>query len=240
MSVATPTFSLSYGGAFTYSVWINKQVQPVAGIVLMTGSGASGNFITIIQGMSTESFGTNMQGSAWVNISCAHTLNTWDNYVATYSAGAMSWYKNGVLQSTGMNSYTSAATQNLPLYIGKGISSGNFLGEIDDIGIWDRVLTGAEISGLYDLTTTHVADRAANEPIAIAPDPASDRITLNVDPGLVGAHYDLCDATGRVVMSGTIGRSDMTLDVSDLRPGICFMRITLNDRAFMKTVIIQR
>jgi|GEM_PF-1793702 len=239
-TVASPTFQLSYSGAFTYSMWVNKQTQPAAGIVMMTGTSAAGNFISLVQGGTSENFQTTMQGSTWTTITCVSTLDTWDNYVGTYDGGAMNWYKNGVLQGSATSPYSSAVSANLPLFIGKGIGAGYFLGAIDDIGIWNRALTVTEIAGLYDMGTTHVAETSASQNMSISPNPASDRIILNVDASLVGAQYDLYDATGRVVMSGKISSADMTLDVSGIRPGTCSVRVTSNDQTFTKAVIIQR
>jgi hypothetical protein len=148
LQVATPTFIFSQSTDFTYSFWIKKQTQPSAGIVMMTGSSVSGNFCTLIQGTTNQVFGTNMQQSPWFYTNCPHTLNIWDHYVATYNSGVMKLYKNAVYQSTITNTSTTALSANLPLFIGKGFGGGNFLGLIDDVGIWNRELTQTEISAL--------------------------------------------------------------------------------------------
>jgi hypothetical protein len=239
MSVAAPSFTLSYTGAFSYSVWIKKQTQPLAGIVLMTGSGASGNFISIIQGGTNQVFGTTMQGSSWTYLNCPHTLNTWDHYVGTYNAGTMNWYKNGVLQSSGTSPYTAAASLNLPLYIGKGIAAGNFLGAIDDIGIWDRALTPNEVTILYNSIPTAVSDMESEQAVSVAPNPASDHIAVHVNEQLIGAQYRLSDASGRVVLTGRISNSTTWLDVNRVPSGIYFVHLDSSQQSITERVVVQ-
>jgi len=148
LQVTTPSFVFSQSTDFTYSFWIKKQTQPSAGIVMMTGSSVANNFCTLIQGTTNQVFGTNMQQSPWFYTNCPHTLNVWDHYVASYNSGVMKLYKNAVFQSTITNTSTTATSANLPLYIGKGFGGGNFLGLIDDVGIWNRELTQTEITAL--------------------------------------------------------------------------------------------
>ncbi len=238
MSVASPTFSLSYSGSFTYSVWINKQAQPLAGIVMMTGTGASGNFISIIQGSSNEVFGTTMQGSAWTYINCPHTLNNWDHYVGTYDGGEMEWYKNGAFQSSGTSPYTLAATLNMPLYIGKGISTGNFLGAIDDIGIWERVLTPTEISDLYNALSTGTDEVAINASMTVSPNPAFDMVRLHVQDDLVGSDVAVIDPAGREVLSSRIRSAYEVLDLGTLNAGMYGVRLTKGELSITRLLVI--
>ena len=94
LSVLTPSFTFSSTGAFTYSLWVKKQTQTSAGIVMMVGRNVAGNFISILQGPTEMQFGTNKQQSAWIWVTCPHTLNQWDHYVATYNAGTMKLYQS--------------------------------------------------------------------------------------------------------------------------------------------------
>jgi hypothetical protein len=218
MVVNTPTFSFGQSDYFTYSFWIYKQTQPAAGIVLMTGTNTAGNFITLIQGGSNETFGTNMQQSAWVYISCPHTLLAWDHYIATYEAGLMKLYKNGVFQTSGTNTY-SAATANLPFYIGKGFGGGNFYGLIDDVGVWHRALTQAEITALFNSPVTGVGDAKPSQKLQIYPNPAEKTLRVNCDFTDIGSGYLIIDQTGRTVMKGLITGSDFSMDISSLPRG---------------------
>ena len=153
----TPSFTFSQTGNFSFSMWV-KKASANTGIMLMSGTGTTGVFIWLLQGNNTGTsyFGTNMQQSAWIWATTPYSLSQWEHYVGVYtgSNGLMKFYKNGVFQSSATYSYTTATASAIPLYIGKGISSGNFHGDIDDIGIWNRALTQCEITDLYAGTTT--------------------------------------------------------------------------------------
>jgi hypothetical protein len=153
----TPSYTFNPSGNFSFSIWV-KKASANTGIMLMSGTGTTGVFIWLLQGNNTGTsyFGTNMQQSAWTWATCPYSLSQWEHYVGVYtgSNGLMKFYKNGVFQSSATYTYTSATASSIPLYIGKGISSGNFHGDIDDIGIWNRALTQCEITDLYAGTTT--------------------------------------------------------------------------------------
>jgi hypothetical protein len=218
MVVSVPSFSFGQNDNFTYSFLIYKQTQPSAGIVLMTGSSTAGNFITLIQGGSNETFGTNMQQSAWVFISCPHTLQVWDHYVATYEAGLMKLYKNGGFQTSGTNTY-SAATANLPFYIGEGITGGNFYGLIDDVGVWNRALSQAEITALFNSPVTGIEDINSSQKLKLFPNPVVNFVSINCENSDIGSDYFIYDNTGRTVMNGKIIDRYFDLDVSTMVKG---------------------
>jgi hypothetical protein len=117
---------------------------------MMIGTTTNGNFITNMQsGSNASQFGTNRQGQAWIWAQTTVTLNTWEHYVAVYDAPNMIFYKNGVPVATNVYSHAGALSVNHPLWIGRGVAGGNFQGALDEIGIWTRALTPAEVQQLY-------------------------------------------------------------------------------------------
>ncbi len=83
------------------------------------------------------------------------TLGQWHQYVWVKDA-SLNWtfYFNGVLINT-FNSVTNTGSQIANLRFGAendGVPTGgaNFLGNLDDIGIWNRALTQLEITNLYN------------------------------------------------------------------------------------------
>jgi hypothetical protein len=176
MSRNTQNFVLTSTGSFTISVWMTKP-NATGGVALIHGSSAAGNFIWLWQGGgSSMTFATNKQQSAWINApTTGLNTGTWEHYVMVYDAGAMSHYRNGVLEGTNTFTYTGVTSANLPLYVGKGISGGYFNGSMDDLGIWDRALTACEISDLYNETNTLTGIGAGSDTTICA----GQSITLN-------------------------------------------------------------
>ncbi len=74
-------------------------------------------------------------------------MNQWTNLAWSYSksSGLVSLYTNGIFTST--SSVTFASTTN-PLWIGNGCC-GQFSGLTDDVRIYNRALSAAEIAAMY-------------------------------------------------------------------------------------------
>lgn len=146
----SPSFSLGANSSFSVSVWIQKPTASY-GVCLMHGTTAAGNFIWNIQTGSSGviQFGANKQQSAWIWTQTIYSLNAWEHYVGVFDNGAMSLYKNGILESSNLFTHTSVFQAILPLYLGRGVSGAYFTGKIDDVGIWTRALSTQEIIDLY-------------------------------------------------------------------------------------------
>jgi len=146
----TPSFTFGATSSFTVSFWMFKPTLTY-GIALMNSSGTNGNFIWNFQTGTTGSFqfGTNKQGSAWAWAQSTYATNQWYHVVGTFANGAMTLYIDGVQAATNTYVHTGALAVNLPFYVGRGHGGNYYSGKIDDIGIWTRVLTLAEIQGLY-------------------------------------------------------------------------------------------
>lgn len=149
---SSPSFTFGQSDNFTVSYWMQRATTAYS-VAIMHGSGTNGNFIWNFQTGSTGNFqfGTNKQGSAWTWATNTYSPLIWEHFVGTYANGTMTLYKNGVQVTTATNSNTAVNQATLPLYVGRGIGGGatHFEGKLDDIGIWDRLLTPAEITALY-------------------------------------------------------------------------------------------
>lgn len=237
MTLNTPSFKFSESGEFSISIWIYKRNQTSAGVVLMSGSQSAGNFITNIQGPSQFQFGTNEQQSAWTWASCNHTLNVWDHYVCTYSAGNMTIYKNGVNQTSVSRAQTGAASVILPFYFGRGLPGGanNYNGQMDDIGIWTRALTSQEIMALYTFPASS-DNSLKTDMFSMYPNPASDRLTVELSVSTSFSTYQIIDGNGRTIQTGTLPEQKSTIDISGLPPAHYFIQIN-DERAVPFQVI---
>lgn len=77
-------------------------------------------------------------------------LGTWTHIVATWNASNCYIYVNGSLSNSGSNGKTMTSTGQ-DFYIGYNshYTSGTFNGYIDEVGVWNRLLTSAEVTSLY-------------------------------------------------------------------------------------------
>lgn len=156
-----PSFNLSPTLPFTMSAWVLKTGGTVA---VMVATNATGNFITILQSGSTNTqFGTNKQQSAWIWAQTTNTLNVWEQYTCVYEAPVMKLYKNGELAATNTFTHTATTSANLPIWIGRGVGGGNWLGKIDEVGFWNRALDSNEVRLMFTGCGARFSQQPANQ-----------------------------------------------------------------------------
>ena len=83
-------------------------------------------------------------------------LNTWEHVVFTFSSGILKGYINGVPVAFSTNTFTG--TEALPLqmyglFIGTDPSkTASFKGNVDDVRLYNLVLSDADVLALYSRT----------------------------------------------------------------------------------------
>ena len=83
------------------------------------------------------------------NCTLNYTLNTWYHFVSTYDSGVVKIYINSNLLGTYTITGTATAAGNI--YFGSHPSLGDFFdGDLDDASIYNRALSQAEISAIYN------------------------------------------------------------------------------------------
>jgi hypothetical protein len=77
------------------------------------------------------------------------TINEWHHIVATYDGTTQKLYINGALDQSATTSKEIDTTTNAKIGIVAYIDAAAFLGKIDELAIWDRALTAAEVTEIY-------------------------------------------------------------------------------------------
>lgn len=140
----------------TISAWIYPTANASASdwrTIISWGSAAQGQgrFLQLNNTNNNLSFGT-YQSS--VTSSTALSLNTWYHVAATVTLGSTKLYINGSLDTTGsnvLNSFTYGKTHVGELYYSQTTAGRHFAGNIDELALFNSVLTGDEINQLYNL-----------------------------------------------------------------------------------------
>ena len=86
-------------------------------------------------------------GAGQVQTGVTLPLNTWVHLAATFDGATFRFYYNALLIGTGTGNL--GAANNAPLTIGGASSCASFGGLLDEVGVYQRALTGAEIQRLY-------------------------------------------------------------------------------------------
>lgn len=159
----------------------------------------------------------NFNPSNSYSINWSPQISTWYNIIWVFSAGnSIKTYINGVLHSNvnlTLSNFNNTAN-NVLMKIGNGVDVDTPLrlpwnGKIDDIGVWNRVLTQQEITNLYN------ANLSFNDPvtwvnnITIAPNPASSQININFNniTNLNGGTLKIINSLGQEVATTPITTS---------------------------------
>ncbi|WP_421750655.1 LamG-like jellyroll fold domain-containing protein [Croceimicrobium sp.] len=86
--------------------------------------------------------------------------NSWNHFVLTFDGTTLSLYQDGAL-STSIAASGTITTTTEPLTLGFLTFPGNnfmFDGQLDDVGLWDRALSSAEVNTLYNACGMDLSD----------------------------------------------------------------------------------
>ena len=151
--VQVPASSSLTPPQLTLEAWV---YVPGAGqlSILGRGDGSNGSITDYILQIGGNGVGTGLRVSffgagGWDSSTNSIPINTWTHVAVTYDGTNKQFYINGVPDAKVSRAGPLYMTSGSPLYIGRQGTSCNcnlFQGHIDEVRIWNRVLTSNEIS----------------------------------------------------------------------------------------------
>uniref|UniRef100_UPI004049A7ED LamG-like jellyroll fold domain-containing protein n=1 Tax=Flavobacterium sp. TaxID=239 RepID=UPI004049A7ED len=210
----------------TISLWIRPTTVSADNVIFTYGTtavsnnpyGASFNALN----MYTFSYSSN------VAYATSTVINVWKHVVFTYSetTNTAKIYVNGSLANSG--SHPSWNTGNsTTFYLGSLFGTASpYLGDIDDLKIYDYELTDSQIANLYtNNTLTSQNFNQNNLEVSLYPNPAND--VLNIETALEIQSVEIYNIQGQKVMSA----NQKQINVSNLAAGMYMVRIQDADNA---------
>ena len=185
-------------------------------------------------------------------------LSQWQHIVYTYTSNNVNVYLNGVLISSFSN--VSLVNSNNGLYyFGASISGSSqfYEGKLDDIGIWNRILTQDDITNLYNsantnecLTMTINTGVLSTIPVSytstvnIYPNPANDQITIDCGnlANVVGWNIKITNMLGQEVFNQPMNTQQYVVPLNTWSgQGMYFVKIinAQNEVVNIKKIILQ-
>src|ERR1022692_4350517 len=156
--VVTPNIAL--GNTFSVSAWVNPAVSVESSYARIAeteyapgfylGTNASGaSYKWIVNG------GAGTTGSCGAGYGCAEggaVSSGWHLVTATFDGTTARLYVDNAL--VGSDTFSAPPNTNLPLYIGRyyAASLSGWNGAIDEVRLYSRALTSAEVSAIYNYT----------------------------------------------------------------------------------------
>ena len=173
---------------------------------------------------SNQSYGISVQSNNLLNFGYANDLvaassgfsgNVWAHIVTTFDGTTARIYKNGIEVASGNKSTWNTANNGL-FYLG---GSNNIA--VDDLKIYNRVLTQAEITSLYNNNSilSSQSYNSQNLKATIYPNPTSDNFTIEMENEVKSV--EVYSIQGQTVMIS----NSKNIDVSNLSKGMYLVRI---------------
>jgi hypothetical protein len=152
------SINLPFSTAYSVSVWVNPSAY--AGMFLFGRINDANWYVAFGSGGTITDWAT---GSAldW-NPNVPYVTGQWQNFVFLYNGTNKLIYRNGVLAA----STTQASTAGSGLYVGRygGYTTGEFQGVVDEVQIYNRALSTAEIQAGFQVSPDVSANILAKVP----------------------------------------------------------------------------
>ncbi|MDG1476209.1 MAG: T9SS type A sorting domain-containing protein [Vicingaceae bacterium] len=149
----------------------------------------------------------------------------WTHLVVTYSGTSVIYYINGVSSGGGFTANPfPGSSGSAKLFVGSQNGTSRFFtGAIDDIKIYDEIISAATVLALYNESnpTVGVNENPKPNQITLYPNPSSS--TLNINSSDAVEQIRLIDLTGKTIE--TIIKPNNTIDISLLSKGVYLLQI---------------
>lgn len=178
--------SLDVTGSLTLSAWVFRSNSAKTHAIVskyQTNSSAPFHLELLASGLVRATHRSGTLGQS-ISSTTAVTNNVWTHvvFVRDNSTGKLTFYFNGVQDFAGWKSYntTRVAASTVSVKIGShaGATNNFFAGTIDDVRIYDKALTEAEVQSLYN---SHTGDVTPPSSVTIDQPLPSSTVLSNVN-----------------------------------------------------------
>ena len=146
-SKITSTPGITGNAVFSISFWIKPEA--VNGTPFLFGTTTAGQaFLTFVTASNKLNFGS--WGDSLADSTASIPLSTWTNVVISNNAGSVQVYINGVADVSFSHTFNITGDN---LCLGAANTSQYFEGELDQVRLYDKALTAASATNLYNETT---------------------------------------------------------------------------------------
>ncbi|MGD0709966.1 MAG: LamG-like jellyroll fold domain-containing protein, partial [Bacteroidales bacterium] len=250
------TSQLNIIGDKTISAWIYISTSDNASLPLyptiVSKSNTTGYYPTYAMQLLTSSgYGSNQYkycffyGDGTNNYECdskqlyTNYLNQWVCVVGTYNTatGESKIYFDGVLSDSLIvgPKVTSNSIYN-DLYIGAAGTMSNcfFVGKIDEVAIYSRVLNNTEVVELCNESVGIKETKVNNNEILLYPNPAFNNLTIECQQK---STIEILNIQGQTILQQQLQQGKTDIDISSLAKGVYILRLYSNEKTVVTRIV---
>ncbi len=261
LRIANNPIKIDFSNSFTLSMWVK---------VDSTNSGQRQNILSIRHDANANDLGSwdfgFINDTIYTSYSSKAKFTTkrkfWEHIIFTYdkTTKKITSYNNAII--TGQDVITNTPSNSSPIQIGAQMMVNNpsqlyryFKGSIDDILVYNRVLTNEEIKSIYidnaicyqktqvsdtlkitSLATTGLNDLPLNfGTVKVYPNPTSDILNIVYDNPSINYSIKLTDNLGNVVYASQLNEANTQLNISSYSKGLYMIQILNNTNNILDT-----
>jgi hypothetical protein len=216
-------FNFNSSSEFTISVWAMKTTSSNVFHILGKRIDCTGYQYQI--GSNTSPYGISFGGvngttDSYIETGLYLDINNWYNLVGTYNGTEWNFYINKNKVGTLVSDMPPAVTADL--LFGTSGTCESFIGKIDDISIYNRALTEAEILDLYSEGAPEIITQPADQNVC-----SGDSVSFIVESG-PGHSYQWQKNNEDIIGANDTIYTIMTVDETDAGDYTCEVSNTFN------------
>jgi hypothetical protein len=151
------TSGIPLGNTFSVSAWVNPTVTMQGAYVRIAETRYDGGFYLGVNATGTRykfivNTGSGVTGTCGFSFGCAEggtVASGWHLVTVTYDGAVGKLYVDGALVAS--DTFTAPPGTNYPLFVGRYYGGGyGWNGSIDEVRLYNRALTAAEVAALYN------------------------------------------------------------------------------------------
>jgi len=167
--------------------------------------------------------------------------SNWHHFVAQNNGITTKIYIDGVLTKAKSETHSTGNSPSLKkIYLGgSNMNTRNLFGGLNDVRVYNRILTQAEITVLSTFPTATALSKANREEVTvnIFPNPTNGQITIDTDESLYNSNFIVRNLLGQIVKQGVIETNHQTIHI-DGPEGVYFLEVvTPSETKMVKKVI---
>ena len=158
--------------------------------------------------------------------------NSWHHLAFVYDGTNYYLYRDGILSSTNSGPCGPGTANIGPMMLGV-----DYNGDLDDIVIYNRALTAAEITALMNANASccdGVSSTVKQEfalpsvlanTVKVYPNPTDGKVVVSASASTIRS-ISVCSSTGQVLKTYSFSTVEATLDMNHLTAGVYFLKVT--------------